>query len=85
MHILGWQRRAAVEKLSIGNENPGKEGYVAKTRHTSQPELGGGAAKRDQKNGAPGEIRTPDLIVLFRSYSWPNWPGLGQGVSGCKN
>jgi hypothetical protein len=41
------------------------------------------SAERTRKSaGAPGEIRTPDL--LFRSYSWPNWPGLEQGVSGCK-
>jgi hypothetical protein len=40
MHILGRQRRAAVEKLSIGNETPAKEGYVAKTRHTLKAELG---------------------------------------------
>jgi hypothetical protein len=69
--ITDWQR------------NPSKRGLCRKNASHFKSRAWGGAAKRNQKNGAPGEIRTPDL--LLRSYSWPNWPGLGQGVSGCKH
>ncbi len=83
MHILGWQRRAAAEKLSIGNETPAKKGYVAKTRHTSKAELGEEQPSVIKRMVRPERFEPPDL--LLRSYSWPNWPGLGQDVSGGKH